>query len=97
VEGGGAVSESQIEKAVCAFAKAHGVSAIKLSGANDRGKADRMFMRDGKVIFIEFKAAGKRPTALQERFLRLRQEDGFIALWVDCADHAIDSIKRHLL
>ncbi len=75
--------ESAIEKAVCAHAKAIGVTTIKLSGPNDRGKADRLFMKNGKAIFIEFKATGEMPTPLQDKFLAERRRDGFFASWTD--------------
>lgn len=77
------MKESTIEKAICAFAKEHGISTLKLSGPNDRGKADRMFMKNGKAVFLEIKAPGKEPTALQMKFLKERQKDGFHATWCD--------------
>ena len=58
--------ESQIEKAVCVYAKARGWLSIKLAGPGDRGKPDRLFLaKGGRVKFIEFKAPGKKPTLLQ--------------------------------
>ncbi len=87
------MSESHIERAVCAFAKKNGIATLKLSGSSDRGKADRMFMRNGKVIFIEFKAWGKKPTKLQERFLEERRADGFFAEYTD----SIEIAQRMLL
>jgi Holliday junction resolvase len=75
--------ESTIERAVCAYAKAKGCLVLKLAGPNQKGQPDSMFLRDGKVLFIEFKATGKRPTALQERFLRDLQLQNFNADWVD--------------
>jgi hypothetical protein len=66
--------ESTIEKAVCAYAKSKGCLTLKLSGMNQRGQPDRMFIRSGRVLFIEFKSPGKQPTALQARWLdRLAQ------------------------
>ena len=61
--------ESTIEKAVCDYAKKQGCITMKLSGANQRGQPDRMFIKNGRVLFIEFKAPGKLPTALQTRWL----------------------------
>jgi hypothetical protein len=61
--------ESTIEQAVCAYAKAKGCLTLKLSGQNQKGQPDRMFLYQGHVLFIEFKAPGKRPTALQARWL----------------------------
>jgi hypothetical protein len=82
--------ESTIETAVCAYAKSLGWLPMKLAGANDRGKPDRMFLKDGRVMFIEFKATGKLPTALQLRWLADLHERGFTAGW--CND--IEKGKR---
>ena len=75
--------ESTIERAVCAYAKAKGCLCMKLAGPNQKGQPDRMFIRDGKVLFIEFKAPGKRPTALQLRWLTDLHEQGMMAAWCD--------------
>ena len=61
--------ESTIEQAVCAYAKAKGCLSLKLAGQNQKGQPDRMFLHQGRVLFVEFKAPGKRPTALQARWL----------------------------
>lgn len=89
------MTESQIEKKACAWAKDNGISTLKLSGPNDRGKADRVFMRGGRIMFLEFKAAGKKPTALQERFLKQRMDDGFVATWTDDYLEAIDILSNY--
>lgn len=81
--------EKDVEKAICKFAKDQGITVLKLGGMNDRGKSDRMFMRSGKAVFLEIKAPGKKPTALQERFLNQRKTDGFKAHWVDNVDDGI--------
>lgn len=75
--------EKDVERQICKFAKDNGITVLKLGGMNDRGKADRMFMKKGVVAFLEIKAPGKDPTALQLRFLKERVEDGFDAQWVD--------------
>lgn len=91
------MTESQLEKKVCAWAKDWGISTLKLSGPNDRGKADRMFMKAGKIMFLEFKAEGKKPTTLQQRFLKQRVDDGFVARWTDNYVEAIDILRAFFL
>lgn len=71
------MKESAIEKKVCQFARDNGCMVMKLAGPNQKGQPDRMFLRNGKVLFIEFKAPKKLPTALQERWLRQLREQGF--------------------
>ena len=78
--------ESAIEKAVVASAKAAGWIALKLNGPGDKGKPDRLFLKDGRAVFVEFKAPDKRPTALQEQFLERLRAAGFSAVVVDDAD-----------
>lgn len=75
--------ESTVEKQVCEYAKQLGWRSIKLAGMHDRGKPDRMFLRNGKVMFVEFKAPGHKPTALQMKWLNDLSDMGFTADWVD--------------
>lgn len=57
--------ESTVEKAICAEATKIGWLSLKLLSGLHKGLPDRMFLKDGKVLFIEFKAPGKKPTKLQ--------------------------------
>jgi hypothetical protein len=86
--------ESAIERPVNAFAKAHGITSLKLAGPGDRGKSDRMFTRHGKTAFMELKAPLKKPTALQLKFLSERRLDGFDADWFDNAPAAICWLRQ---
>jgi hypothetical protein len=86
--------ESAIERTVGEFCKRSGITFQKQSGVHDRGKADRLLMRQGKAAFLELKATGGRPTALQERYLSQRRMDGFDAAWYDNAADAIKWIKQ---
>jgi hypothetical protein len=60
--------------------------AMKLAGPNQKGQPDRMFLHKGKVIFIEFKAPGRKPTPLQEKWLRDLKAQKFIAVVCEDAD-----------
>jgi len=75
--------ESTIESAVCAYAKSRGCLTLKLSGQNQKGQPDRMFLHQGHVLFVEFKAPGKRPTALQARWLDRLTDHAFHATTCD--------------
>lgn len=77
------MNESTIERTVTLYAKRAGWVSMKLSGPNDRGKPDRMYLRRGVAVFIEFKAPGKLPTALQQRWLQEIREQGFSAACVN--------------
>jgi sulfur relay (sulfurtransferase) complex TusBCD TusD component (DsrE family) len=78
--------ESTIEQSVCAYAKSKGCLSLKLSGQNQKGQPDRMFLYQSRVLFIEFKAPGKRPTALQARWLERLTEHTFYATTCDNID-----------
>jgi hypothetical protein len=80
------MKESTIEKAVCAYAKLKGCLSLKLAGQNQRGQPDRLFIRAGRCLFVEFKAPGKHPTALQLRWLVNLHEQGMTVAW--CNDIA---------
>ena len=75
--------ESTIEREVCAYAKTKGCLTLKLSGQNQKGQPDRMFLFSGRVLFVEFKAPGKKPTALQARWLDRLSEHTFHATSCD--------------
>ena len=79
------------------FAGGVGVGTFKLAGPNDRGKPDRLFFKDGKAIFIELKATGEKPTALQEKAIKKAREKGMFADWTDDPRVAAKWITDHLL
>ena len=58
--------EKDIEKKVKAYAKSKGWLVFKFSSPAHRGVPDGMFIRDGRVFFIEFKQLGKKATKLQQ-------------------------------
>jgi hypothetical protein len=78
--------ESTIEKAVCAYAKLKGCLIVKLAGQNQRGQPDRLFIRSGRCLFVEFKAPGKHPTALQLKWLSDLQSQGMSVAYCDDID-----------
>jgi len=85
--------ESTIEKAVCAYAKLKGCLVIKLAGQNQRGQPDRLFIRTGRCLFVEFKAPGKRPTALQIKWLNELNNNGMAVAWCDDIDQGKQLIQ----
>lgn len=88
------IRESAVEKVVCGFGEANGITMQKQSGPGDRGKTDRLCMRKGIAAFLEIKRPGEKPTALQMRYIRKRREDGFEADWCDNAADGIAFLKR---
>ena len=78
--------ESSIERSVCDYAKKRGLFVRKMGGYGQRGFPDRMFMWRGRVLFVEFKQAGKKPTALQAECIRDLRERGFEVQIVDSVE-----------
>ena len=75
--------ESVIERKVCEFAEKQLDCLVrKFVSPGNRGVPDRMFVfPHGTVAFIEFKAPGKKPTALQLREIDFLGERGVSATW----------------
>ena len=85
--------ESQIETAVCRYARAKGCLAYKFTSPARRGVPDRIITApNGRVLFLEFKAHGQKPTPLQEREMKLLQENAQLVAWVDNVEEGRDSI-----
>ena len=60
--------EKEIEKAVCNHAKSLGWYTRKFTSPSHRSVPDQLMIPpSGKVMFVEFKALGKKPTVMQYR------------------------------
>lgn len=75
--------ESTIEQAAVRKAKDLGILTRKFVSPGHVGVPDRLFMHNGVVFFVEFKAPGKKPTPMQFRELQLIKGQGCLATWVD--------------
>ena len=78
--------EKKLEKRCTDVAKANGWWSRKFSSPANRGVPDRVFLKDGDVVWIEFKAPGNTPTPLQDHELALIKKHGGNATWVDNVD-----------
>ena len=76
-------AEKKLEKRCCDVAKANGWYTRKFSSPSNRGVPDRIFIKEGKVWFIEFKAPGNTPTELQKHEINLLKDHGAYAVWCD--------------
>jgi hypothetical protein len=84
--------EKELERRVIAHCKANGIWCRKFSSPNARGVPDRILAKNGKVMFLELKAPGGRPTAFQYRELRLLDAYGITAKWTDNYQIAVEII-----
>lgn len=78
--------EKKIEKRCCDVAKANGWWTRKFSSPANRGVPDRIFIKDGDVWFVEFKAPGNEPTKLQWHEIHKLQDAGAQVCWTDNVD-----------
>ena len=77
------IRESKIEAKVCEYARDKGFDVYKFTSPQRAAVPDRLFLRNGRAWFIEFKATGEKATVPQEReHARLRAQ-GFFVFVVD--------------
>jgi hypothetical protein len=71
-------SEKTIEQTFCSYAKRRGCLPLKLITLNQRGFPDRTILcPNGKILFVEFKAAKGKLSAPQKAVRKQIMELGF--------------------
>ena len=78
--------EKKIEKKCADLAKKAGWLTYKFVSPSQRGVPDRIFIKDGRTVFVEFKALGKKPSQLQAQTIRKMQAQG-------CEVYVCDSVE----
>jgi hypothetical protein len=81
------ILEKTIEKKVCEYATKKGWLVYKFQSMTNRGVPDRIFMKQGKVFFIEFKQLGKDATPIQKSIHNRIKDIGQIPV------HIVDTIE----
>jgi len=77
------IRESVVERDIVAYAKSKGVECFKFTSPGQRGAPDRVFIKAGRVLFLEIKQKGKKPTPLQDHQMLRIQNAGVAAQWTD--------------
>ena len=77
------MKESAIESALVRHAKKLGIYTAKFTSPSRRGVPDRIFIRDGVVLFLELKAPGEKPTELQMHEMRVLAIHDVMVMWTD--------------
>jgi hypothetical protein len=85
--------ERDIEADVVRWAKANGWYARKFKSPGHRGVPDRLFIKDGRVVFIELKATYQKPRRDQEIEMKAIREAGVECYWTDDADEGIAILR----
>jgi hypothetical protein len=81
--------ERDVEKALVKRVKALGGLCEKFTSPTSRSVPDRIVtMPGGKIVFVELKAPGKKPTELQERDHARRRALGCDVRVIDSKDGA---------
>lgn len=84
-------AESELEKRIVRYAKAAGWWAAKFVAPGLRGVPDRMFIRNGLVLFAEVKAPGEEPTPQQvKRHKDMRAAGAIVRVWDNYDDAKSD-------
>ena len=87
--------EADIEKAACQWAKENGWITYKFTSPNYRSVPDRIFIKAGTAVFVEFKRPGGALTSGQEREIRKLQLAGMLVQVVWSVEAAIEFLERH--
>lgn len=87
------IRERDIEKKSCELAKAAGWLTYKFVSPAQRGVPDRIFIKDGRVVFIEFKALGAKPTKLQWCMIERLQGQGCKVFVCDSVEGACNALS----
>lgn len=78
-----AVLEKHIEGPVVKYATERGMLVLKLNTMGRAHWPDRMFLQSNRVLFIEFKRPGEKPTPAQDQIHKQLREQGFQVNVVD--------------
>jgi hypothetical protein len=87
--------ERDIEAYLVKRCKEIGALADKFTSPSRRSVPDRLITFGGRVLFVELKATGKKPTEAQVRDHERRRAAGADVVWLD-SKGAIDDLIGHL-
>ena len=88
------VKEALLEDRVCLYANKLGVRTPKLRMATESGWPDRTLLYRGRVLFVEFKRLGEKPTPLQAYTHEALRQGGFTVYVIDECETGKDMIKN---
>ena len=86
--------ERKVEEKFLAYCLSIGVQCKKLKLASEASWPDRTLMYRGRVMFIELKRKGEKPTPLQLYTIDKLERDGFTAGWSDTLEYMISAVTQ---
>ena len=97
IDGGGKMREKEVEQKLVKAVKLKGGLCFKFTSPGFNGVPDRLvLLPKGRIAFIELKAPGKKPRALQIRRMKQLSALGFACYVLDNIDEiggVIDEIQ----
>ena len=87
--------ENVIERRLVNAVKESGGVCLKFTSPGNAGVPDRICLREGRVVFVECKAPGKKPRPVQELMMTRLRKLGFKCFVLDSVE-GIDEIVRKL-
>lgn len=88
--------ERDIQQSVVSYARRQACVAHKFSSEARRNVPDYLFLFDGRILFIEFKATGKEARAGQLKEHKKLIQAGFIVYVVDCKKYGKQVINAFM-
>ena len=86
--------EKELETACTRYAREKGYLSIKLENTGHTGIPDRLYLKDGRAIFVEFKTpAGGRLSLFQSHWLRRLEKEQFTACVIRSEEEIKELIK----
>jgi hypothetical protein len=76
-------SESELENDAVKLARKRGWFSRKYRAAGRRSQPDRIFIRSGRVFWVEFKRLGNEPTTAQWEEIKAMLGAGADVIWLD--------------
>lgn len=80
------MKEKHLENRLKKSVEAIGGICWKLVCPGTTGVPDRICLKAGRVIFVELKAPGKKPRAIQNRRIKQLRDQGFTVFVMDSSD-----------
>lgn len=87
--------ERDIEAYLVKRCKEIGALCCKFTSPQRRAVPDRLITFGGRVLFVELKATGKKPTEAQMRDHERRRAAGAEVVWLDSKE-GVDRVVLHL-
>ncbi len=90
----GRIGEKGIETSVKRWAERNGWYVRKFVSPGHRGVPDDLFIKEGRVVFIEFKAPYGKPSKLQLLEIQRLREAGVEAHWCNNVDASVQLLEH---